>query len=53
MSSQIVPITLTDLQRPVRGRLDRVPHEVHHRRGDDLLLRMQTASHFDFAAVAE
>src|SRR6476469_3132968 len=28
MSSQIAPITLADLQRPVRGRLDRVPHEL-------------------------
>ena len=29
MSSQIAPITLADLQRPVRARLERVPHELH------------------------
>ena len=28
MSSQIAPITLADLQRPVRARLERVPHEL-------------------------
>jgi octaprenyl-diphosphate synthase len=28
MSSQIAPISLADLQRPVRARLERVPHEL-------------------------
>jgi octaprenyl-diphosphate synthase len=29
MSSQIAPISLADLQRPVRSRLERVPQELH------------------------
>ena len=29
MSSQIAPITLADLQRSVRARLEKVPHELH------------------------
>src|SRR6476619_5471238 len=45
MSSQIVPITLADLQRPVRGRLDRVPHEVRRIVEADFGLIAQVNSH--------
>src|SRR6476646_4464810 len=45
MSSQIAPITLADVQRPVRGRLDRVPHEVRRIVEADFGLIAQVNSH--------
>src|SRR6478736_5578842 len=45
MSSQIAPITLADLQRPVRGRLERVPHEVRRIVEADFGLIAQVNSH--------
>jgi octaprenyl-diphosphate synthase len=45
MSSQIAPITLADLQRPVRGRLDRVPLELRRIVEADFGLIAQVNTH--------
>ena len=45
MSSQIPPITLADLQRPVRGRLDRVPLELRRIVEADFGLIAQVNTH--------
>jgi len=45
MSSQIAPVTLTGLQRPVRGRLERVPQELHRIVQADFGLIAEVNSH--------
>jgi len=45
MSSQIAPVTLADLQRPVRGRLERVPQELRRIVEADFGLIAQVNSH--------
>lgn len=45
MSSQIAPSTLADLQRPVRGRLERMPHELRRIVEADFGLIAQVNSH--------
>jgi octaprenyl-diphosphate synthase len=45
MTSQITPVTLADLQRPVRGRLERVPQELRRIVEADFGLIAQVNSH--------
>jgi octaprenyl-diphosphate synthase len=45
MNSQIAPITLADLQRPIRARLDRVPQELRRIVEADFGLIAQVNSH--------
>ncbi len=45
MSSQIAPSTLADLQRPVRGRLERMPHELRRIVEADFGLIAQVNAH--------
>jgi octaprenyl-diphosphate synthase len=45
MSSQTAPVTLADLQRPVRSRLDRVPHELRRIVEADFGLIAEVNSH--------
>ena len=45
MSSQLAPVTLGDLQRPVRPRLERVPHELQRIVEADFGLIAQVNSH--------
>jgi octaprenyl-diphosphate synthase len=45
MSSQIAPVTLADLQRPVRARLDRVPQELRRIVEADFGLIAEVNSH--------
>jgi octaprenyl-diphosphate synthase len=45
MSSQLAPVSLADLQRPVHARLDRVPHELHRIVEADFGLIAEVNSH--------
>ena len=45
MSSQLAPVSLADLQRPVRARLERVPHELGRIVEADFGLIAQVNSH--------
>jgi octaprenyl-diphosphate synthase len=45
MSSQIAPVSLTELQRPIRGRLEKLPHELRRIVEADFPLIAQVNSH--------